>query len=186
MAWKATRARSIFAMESESMSMGFDDQDVVSAETMHGHDWPCLRQFCVFLENRVGRLNELMRLLESADTRVIAVSLVDSVDFAMARLMFSNAERAREKLELSGFAFSESDVIGVLLPDGDKPMSSVCTELVKAEINIHHAYPLLFRKNGMGAVALFVDDNDRAAQALRAAGMEILTDGSLLDDDESF
>lgn len=169
------------------MSMGFDDQDTVSAETLHGRDWPCLRQFCVFLENRVGRLNDLMRQLESADTRVIAVSLVDSVDFAMARLMFSNADRAREKLELTGFPFSESDVIGVLLPlESEKPFNSVCTELVKAEINIHHAYPLLFRKNGQSAVALFVDDNDRAAQALRAAGYEILTDGSLIDDDEHF
>ncbi|MBA4032324.1 MAG: acetolactate synthase [Planctomyces sp.] len=153
---------------------------------MQGLDWPCLRQFCVFLENRVGRLNDLMRLVESMDTRVIAVSLVDSVDFAIARLMFSNADRAREKLELSGFPFSESDVIGVLLPDGDKPFTNVCTQLVKAEINIHHAYPLLFRKNGMGAVALFVDDNDRAAQALRAAGLEVLTDGALMEDDEHF
>ena len=95
-----------------------DGGEFTGTETMRGRDWPCLRQFCVFLENRVGRLNDLVRQVESMDTRVMAMSIVDSVDFAMVRMMFNNADRAREKLELSGFLFSESDVVGVELPDG--------------------------------------------------------------------
>ena len=57
-------------------------------ETMHGRDWPCLRQFCVFMENRVGRLHNLMRCLERDDLRIIALSIDDSVDCAVVRLMF--------------------------------------------------------------------------------------------------
>lgn len=166
------------------MPNDFQGGDEVMAETMRGRDWPGLRQFCVFLENRVGRLNDVMRQLESLDTRVLAMSIVDSVDFALVRLMFDDADRAREKLELSGFLFSESDVVGVQLPDGDQPFHSVCAALVKAEVNIHHAYPLLYRRNGRGAIAMFVDDVDQAVHVLREAGHQVVTEHDLHDDDE--
>lgn len=166
------------------MGKSFGGQDLTEADTLHGRDWPCLRQFCVFLENRVGRLNELMRHLESLDVRVVGLTIVDSVDFAMVRLIFNNTDRAREKLQLSGFLFSESDVVGVELPDDSMPLSSICTTLVKAEMNIHHAYPLLYRHHGHGTVALFVDDVDHTVQLLREAGYRVITEGDLLADDE--
>lgn len=166
------------------MPKGYDSGEESGTETMRGRAWPCLRQFCVFLENRVGRLNDLMRQLESLDVRVMALSMVDSVDFAMVRLMFNNADRAREKLELSGFMFSESDVVGVELPEGDQPFHDVCASLVKAEVNIHHAYALHYRRRGRGAVAMFVDDVDQAAQILREAGHRVLMENDLHDDDE--
>ena len=166
------------------MPKNFDSGEETGTETMRGRAWPSLRQFCVFLENRVGRLSELMRQLESIDSRVMAMSMVDSVDFAMVRLMFNDADRAREKLELSGFLFSESDVVGVELPEGDKPFHDVCAALVKAEVNIHHAYPLLYRRRGRGAVAMFVDDVDQAVQILQEAGHRVVTETDLHDDDE--
>ena len=166
------------------MAKSYDNGEETGTETLRGRDWPCLRQFCVFLENRVGRLNDLMRQLESIDTRVMAMSIFDSVDFAMVRLMFNNADRAREKLELSGFLFSESDVVGVELPEGDKPFHEVCSALVKAEVNIHHAYPLLYRRNGRGAIAMFVDDVDQAVQILQEAGHRVIRESDLQDDDE--
>lgn len=166
------------------MAKSFGGQDFTEADTLHGRDWPCLRQFCVFLENRVGRLNELMRHMESLDVRVVGLTIVDSVDFAMVRLIFNNTDRGREKLQLSGFLFSESDVVGVELPDDPMPLSAICTTLVKAEMNIHHAYPLLYRHRGHGTVALYVDDVDQAVQLLREAGYRVITEGDLLADDE--
>ena len=166
------------------MEKSFGGKDLTEAGTLHGRAWPCLRQFCVFLENRVGRLNELMKHLESPDLKVLGLGIVDSVDFAMVRLILSNTDRAREKLELSGFLFSESDVVGVELPDDDMPLSAICTTLVKAEMNIHHAYPLLYRHRGRGTVALYVDDVDHAIKLLREAGYRVITESDLLDDDE--
>jgi len=166
------------------MSSSFSGGEFTDAETMRGRTWPCLRQFCVFLENRVGRLNDLMRHVESMDTRVLAMSIVDSVDFAMVRLMFNNSDRAREKLELSAFLFSESDVVGVELPEGEQPFHDVCTTLMKAEVNIHHAYPLLYRHRGRAAVAIYVDDVDTALNVLHAAKHRVITETDLQDDDE--
>jgi hypothetical protein len=166
------------------MEKSFGGKDFTEAETMEGRAWPCLRQFCVFLENRVGRLNELMRHVESLDVRVVGMTIVDSVDFAMVRLIFSNTDRGREKLQLSGFLFSESDVVGVQLPDDEMPLTAICTTLVKAELNIHHASPLLYRSQGRGAVALYVDDVDQAVHLLRKAGYRVITESDLLDEDE--
>jgi hypothetical protein len=166
------------------MAKSFGGKDLTESETLEGRAWPCLRQFCVFLENRVGRLNELMRHVENVDLRVVGLSIVDSVDFAMVRLIFNNTDRAREKLELSGFLFSESDVVGIELPEDDMPLTTICTTLVKAEMNIHHAYPLLYRHRGRGTVALFVDDVDLAIKVLREASLRVITESDLLDDDE--
>ncbi|MFO0917463.1 MAG: acetolactate synthase [Planctomycetaceae bacterium] len=166
------------------MAKSFSGKGLTESETLRGRDWPCLRQFCVFLENRVGKLNELMRHLETIDVRVLALSIVDSVDFAMVRLIFNNTDRAREKLQLSGFLFSESDVVGVALPEDEMPFSSICTTLIKGEVNIHHTYPLLFRCRGQGTVALFVDDVDQAIQLLRESGHRVITESDLLEDDD--
>ncbi|MFH1303720.1 MAG: acetolactate synthase, partial [Planctomycetota bacterium] len=82
-----------------------------------GQEWPCLRQFCVFMENRVGYLHQLLKLLEKFDLRIIALSTVDSVDVAMTRIVLDNYERAREIFELSNYTIFEKDLIGVELPD---------------------------------------------------------------------
>ncbi|MDX1966486.1 MAG: acetolactate synthase [Planctomycetaceae bacterium] len=159
-------------------------ESVVNPETMQGRGWPCLRQFVVFLENRVGRLSELMRAVESLDVRVLALSIVDSVDCANVRLIFNNADRARERLELASFLFSESDLVGVELPEDDKPFDAICTALLKAELNIHHASYLRYRRDGRSAVAMYVDDVDLATRTLEEAGLRVVTEGDLLDQDD--
>lgn len=161
-------------------------RDLADPLTARGRGWPCLRQFCVFLENRVGRLNDLMRHLETTDVRVLALSIVDSVDFANVRIIFNNADRAREKLELSNFLFSESDVVGVELPDDERPFTVVCSALVKAEVNIHHASLLRYRRRGRSCIAMYVDDTDLAIKTLDEAGLRVITENDVMNDDEEY
>jgi len=97
--------------------MSSDDQAFTRPETIPERNWPCLRQFCVFIENRVGSLHDLMRHLERHDLRVVALSIDNSVDFAVVRLMVDSYERARELFHLGGYSFIENDIIGVELPD---------------------------------------------------------------------
>lgn len=164
------------------MEMHSDSGERRASETLRARNWPCLRQFCVFLENRVGRLNDLMRHVETLDVKVLALSIVDSVDFANVRLIFSNADRAREKLELSNFLFTENDVVGVELPDGHMPFTTVCSALVKAEVNIHHAFLLRRSRLSRAAVAMYVDNVDVALKTLEEAGLRVITEGDLEDE----
>lgn len=162
---------------------GFGDKSAVESSTMRGQAWPCLRQFAVFMENRVGRLHELLRHMERQDVRVVALTIANSVDCAIVRVMFNDAERGRELFRLSNFAVSESDVVGVVLPDDPQPYLKICMALLQAELNIHYTYPLLFRKRGRHVIALYVDDVDLALRTLTEKGLQLVTEDDLMGDE---
>jgi hypothetical protein len=164
--------------------MSFDNRSPTEPATMRGRDWPCLRQFGVFLENRVGLLNDLLRHLERDNLRVVALSIVDTVDCAVARVILSDYDRGKELFDLSNFPYFETDVIGVALPDDPQPYIQICTALMQAEVNIHYTYPLHYRHRGRGAIALYVDDLDLALKALNETKLTIVTERDLLRDDE--
>ena len=166
--------------------MGYEGESPIEPATMRGRNWPCLRQFGVFLENKVGRLHELLRQLERDDVRVVALSINDSVDYAIARLIVNNYERGLELLNFSNFPFFENDVIGVVLPDIDQPHVSICAALMSAEVNVHYTYPLMYRRHGRGAIALYAEDTDEGLRVLKEQGHTIITENELLEDDEYF
>jgi len=167
-------------------SMNFGGDATIDPSTMRGRDWPTLKQFGVFLENRVGNLNSLLRHLEGHDLRIIALSIVNSVDSAVVRLMLDNYERGRGLFDLSGFTVFETDLIGVELPDDPQPYVKICMALLQAEISIHYTYPLLYRRHGRAAIALYVDDIDLGLKTLADKGHRIVTEKDLLNDDEFF
>lgn len=163
------------------MATSYDGMGAGIADaTARDHDWPCLRQFCVFLENRLGRLRDLLRIFEKHDLRIMALSINDSHDCATARIMLSSYDRGREILSMSGFAYFESDIIGVELPEGHQPFAMICGSLLQAEVNIHYTYPLLYRGQGRGAIALSVDDLDMALKVLAERGHRLITEDDLL------
>jgi hypothetical protein len=166
------------------MATDFDDHGSSVAEaTARDHDWPCLRQFCVFLENRIGRLRDLLRYFEKHDLRIVALSIIDSHDSAVARVMLSSYDRGREILSLSGFAYFESDIIGVALPKGHQPFVTICSSLLQAEVNIQYTYPLLCRPDGRAAIAISVDDIEMAIKVLAEHGHRLVNEDDLLADD---
>lgn len=164
----------------------FGGEQIIEPSTMRGQSWPCLRQFAVFMENRVGRLHDLLRKFEGPDTRVIALSIANSVDCAFVRLMVSNSDRGREILQLSQFSFSENDIIGVELPDGSQPFLQICMALLQAELNVHYTYPLLYQRHGRGAIALYVDDIDLALRTLTEKRLRVITEHDLMEEDDIY
>ena len=167
-------------------SMNFGDEVPLAPGTMHGRDWPTLRQFGVFLENRVGTLQKLLQHLEGHDLRIVALSIENSVDSAIVRLMLDNYERGRELFDLSDFTVFETDLIGVELPDDPQPYVKIGLALLEAELSIHYTYPLLYRRRGRGAIAIYVDDVDLGLRTLTESGHRIITENELRDDDEFF
>lgn len=151
--------------------------------TMRARNWPTIRQFTVFLENRVGQLLEVVRRFEGSKVRVVAFSINDATECAFVRFLLSHPEQGREILERAGVAMIESDLIGVELPEGPQPLLQVCTALLQAEINIVQAYPLIARPHGKPAVALMVDNIDLAMDTLNAKGFSLITEGDLSDTD---
>lgn len=150
--------------------------------TSRGRSWPTLRQFTVFLENRVGQLLEVVRRFEGSRVRIVALSINDSGECAFVRFLVSHPEQGREILERAGLALIESDLIGVELPDDSQPLLRICTALLQAEVNIIQAYPILGRPRGRPAVALMVDNTEMGLETLGTKGFRMITEGDLDDE----
>ena len=148
--------------------------------TMRGRDYPAIRQFTVFLENRVGQLLDLVKRFEGGKVRIVAISIHDSTECSFVRFLLSHPEQGREILERAGLALIETDLIAVELPDGNQPLLKVCTALLQAEINIVQAYPLLLRPHDRPVVALMVDNIDAGLETLHAKGFAVVTENDLL------
>ncbi|MHB1035073.1 MAG: acetolactate synthase [Pirellulales bacterium] len=164
--------------------MSIDQGTGVDYSTMRGRNYPSIRQFTVFLENKVGQLMELLRRFDGSRVRIVALSIVESGECAFVRLLLSHPEQGREVLERAGLALIESDLIGVEMPEGPQPMLQVCTALLEAEVNIVQAYPLFVRPHGRPAVALMVDSIETGLDTLGAKGFTMVSEDDLAYEDE--
>ena len=164
--------------------MSFGEGASTGYQTMRGRNFPTIRQFTVFLENRVGQLLEVVRRFEGSKVRIVALSINDATECAFVRFLLSHPEQGREILERAGLPMLESDLVGVELPETAQPLLQVCTALLQAEVNIVQAYPLIVRPHGKAAVALMVDNPEMAMETLNTKGFTILTEGDLLDAEE--
>lgn len=162
--------------------MSIGDGSNTKFQTIRGRNFPAIRQFTIFLENRVGQLLEVVKRFEGTGIRICALSINDANECAFVRFLVSDADRGREILERSGLTMIETDLVGVELPQGPQPLLRVCTALLQAELNIIQAYPLIVRPNGNPAVAIMVENIELAMETLREKNFTILSEGDLEDD----
>jgi hypothetical protein len=156
-------------------------EQILPPETANanGFESARVRQFTVFLENKVGRLQMLIRSLEQGVGRIAALSIEESGDASLVRLITAQPDFGRELLQTASFPFCESELLAVELPlESSQPMLSICSALLAAEINIHYAYPLLVRPQGP-AIALYTDDITLGAQLLIKKGFRLLSQADL-------
>lgn len=163
------------------MSYGEESGSGIDFETIRGRDYPTIKQFTVFLENRVGRLLEVVRCFQNTSSRIVAMNINDSTECSLVRLVLTHPEQGREILELQGLGLIESDLIGVELPPSNQPMVHVCEALLQAEVNLVQFYPLMVTSEGNMAAALMVDNIELAQQTLACEGFNMITENDLLD-----
>ena len=159
--------------------MSIGEGAATAYRTDRGRDWPSIRQFSVFLENRVGQLLDVVRRFDKTKIRIVALSIIDSADCAIVRLVLSHPEQGREILERAGLAIAESDLVVVELPKVESPLVDICTALLQAEINIHYAYPMMIHPHGRAAIALHVDNHEAAVDTLKRINFQVLTEADL-------
>src|SRR5437879_13551679 len=101
--------------------MSYGGDEGVGFATARGRDWPSVRQFNVFLENRLGALLDVVRRFETSDNRIVSLTVVDSADCAIIRIVLSDPERALEVFHQATMPITESALLVVKLPDGKQP-----------------------------------------------------------------
>src|SRR5882757_4861549 len=98
-----------------------------------------VKQFSVFIPNRVGQLYDLTALLAQHNVHIMAMTILDTTDCAIDRLIVDDPDRARELLAANNFAYTECDVIVVEISDASQ-LKGVLSALLTVEINIHYLY----------------------------------------------
>ena len=163
------------------MSHGEGFGSSVELETMHGREYPAIRQFTVFLENRVGMLTSLMRRFVGSGVRLLSMSIVDSTECSLVRIVFSHPEKGREILERAGLAMVESDLLAVELSDSEQPLLEVSTALLQAEVNLVQTCALMVPNYNANVLGILVDNIDLACETLVARSFRLLTENDLQD-----
>jgi hypothetical protein len=140
---------------------------------------PLVKQFSVFLPNKVGAMLEVVKLLNSRHSHVVAISVSESTDSAIARIIVSDPEGVEHLFRENNVAFGMCEVVVVELREVATQLAKLLASLFMAEVNVHFTYPLLTRPRGLAALALHVDDNECASSVLTGAGFKILSQGEI-------
>lgn len=148
--------------------------------TMRGYEPPLNKQFSVFLDNRVGKLLDLIEVFDGHDLDLAGLSVDDSADHAVVRIVTSRSQLARRLLVRHSLPFSEAEVLIVELST-DRSLARLCSSLLSAELNIHYAYPLMVHPRGKAAIVLHSDDQMLAGQILRRKMFTLLAENDLGD-----
>jgi hypothetical protein len=129
-------------------------------------------QFSVFTPNRLGRLHDLIRLLNARGVHVLGLMVLDTTDSAIIRVVVDDPDSARELLVKESFPFTESALVVVEVNPTE--LNKLMAALLEAELNINYLYAFLPQPNGKPMVGLSVEDNDMAEQALKRHQFRIL------------
>lgn len=130
-------------------------------------------QFSIHADNTVGRLNEIIGLLAVHEVHVVALSVLDTTDSSIVRLIVDYPQEAQKLLIEHQFSYVQSELVAVELTS-EAEIKTVTSALVQAEINIHYIYPFLVRPNGRYALAIRSEDNELAADTLRRNQLNVI------------
>lgn len=153
--------------------------DLDLPETTQKMGGPLVRQFSVFLPNKVGAMLEVVKLLNSHHVDVVALSITETTDSAIARIVVSDPELVERVFADHGVAFGHCEMMVVELEELGGQLSKLLAMLLMAEVNIHFCYPLLTRPHGRAALAIHVDDTDCAASVLAGEGFKTLSQADI-------
>ena len=122
-------------------------------------------QFSVFTPNRLGRLHALVSLLGSEGVHVLALTVLDTTDSAVIRLVVDDPDRARDLLQGNDFPFAESRLVATEV-NSTEELNKLMAALLEAELNINYLYSFIPQPQGKCMLAMSVEDNELAAQTL--------------------
>lgn len=133
-----------------------------------------IKQISLFLENKPGHLNAICRTLAESGINIVTLSLADTQQFGIVRLIVEEWQKAKEVLESAGYVVNVREVVAAAVADRPGGMAEILDVIGKAGVNIEYMYAFTFR-HGKEAVLVFRFDNpDRAIDALKTAGRDVL------------
>jgi len=131
-------------------------------------------QLSIFLENRAGRLAEVTRLLSEANVNIRALSLADTSDFGILRLIVSDFETAKTKLKDNGFTVGRTTVVAVKVSDDPGGLHNILTMLQDAGINVEYMYAFVQQSGDSAVLILRFDRTEQGIELLQKNNIETI------------
>lgn len=133
-----------------------------------------VEQISIFLENKSGRLAEVTKILGESGVNIRALSLADTTDFGILRIIVNDTEKAKDVLKKNNFTVGKTEVIAVEVPDNPGGLAGILDILRSEDLNVEYMYAFVER-SGEDAVIIFrFDEIDRAIKVLGEKGVTVL------------
>ena len=130
-----------------------------------------IKQLSVFLENREGRLDEVLKTLGANGVNIVALSLADTADYGMLRMIVSDPQKGKVVLKEAGITSMLTDVVALRVPHATGSLSKAMHEIVQAGINVEYMYAFA---NGEDASAVLKsDDPEKVVDVLKENGFDV-------------
>lgn len=138
-----------------------------------------IKQLTVFVQNRKGTLVGVTDLLAKSDVNLRALSIAETEELGILRLIVNDAEAAEKVLEEQGYLIKVIDVVGVKIGDAPGKLTEALKVLDKADINVEYLYAFMTRTEKHAYVVLRVENNAEAEKTLEEAGFHIITEADI-------
>jgi hypothetical protein len=132
-----------------------------------------IRQISVFLENRPGRLSALCRILAEAGVNLSTLTLAETGEFGLLRLITPDPDKAKLVIEKAGYASTATEVVALQVPDRPGGLASVLQVLEAHSLSVEYMYAFAMKAGGDAVMVFRFDDMDRALTVLQAAGVSV-------------
>lgn len=140
-----------------------------------------IRQISVFVENKPGRLSSITQTLKNNDIDIRALSIADTKDFGILRIIVNDADKACAKLREASCTVTITEVVAISINDEMGKLSEVMELLNTADVNVEYMYAFLSKSDNRASIILRVDDNDKAHAAFVASGITQLTEKDICE-----
>ena len=134
-----------------------------------------VEQIAIFLENKEGRLAEITEILAANGINIRALSLADTADFGILRLIVNDINKASDVLKANGFTVGRTEVLVLEVPDKPGGLASALKSIKEASLNVEYMYAFTQKSGESGLIIFRFDDPERAYSALSSSGMRILS-----------
>lgn len=138
-----------------------------------------IRQLSIFVENKAGRLAEITSVIANAGIDIHALSIADTTNFGILRLIVNQPDQAEQALKAAGLTVSLTDVIAIGIDNQPGSFAKAAKVLLQAEIDIEYMYAFIAQERGRAWVILRVSDNEKALNALKEGSIEILSEDKI-------
>ncbi len=138
-----------------------------------------IKQLSVFVENKSGRLADITSIVAKAGIDIRALSIADTTDFGILRLIVNKPDEAEKALKEAGLTVSINKVIAVGIPDQPGGIAETLTAIAHKDVGVEYMYEYVARNSDHAYFVMRVADNEKAVAALKEKGFELLTEDAV-------